>query len=192
MRETFKVRNPNPWSFPHWKQQRSVSSLTKCCVRAPPDILRLFWLAQLSPRPLVAGQGSPDVPQLRAGGEHQLRSVNLLLLLLFLLLLLLLLFLQFSLLSWQWKKCGRSCHISRENQPVVLRELTAGLGCSNCRRNFSNSILTGRIFSSPWSNILSKYGLPSYQTWSTPSELENTLTQPLVFHLLLTLPGMLF
>ena len=42
--------------------------------RAAPDILRLFRLAQLSARPLAAGQGRHHVPPYRAGGEHQLRS----------------------------------------------------------------------------------------------------------------------
>ena len=98
-------------------------------------------------------------------------------------------FLQFSLLSSHLIKCPRSCHISTENQPIVLRELTAGLGCSNCRRNLGNSIPTGRTLWIPSCNTLSQYGGPSYLTWSTRSELANTPTQPLVFHSQLTSPG---
>ena len=42
--------------------------------RIAPDILRLFRLAQLSARPLAAGEGRHHVPPHRASGERQLRS----------------------------------------------------------------------------------------------------------------------
>ena len=192
MRETFKARKPNLWSFPHWKQYRAPkpnvdqilcqnSTRYSTAVLIGTALSTATGCSRRQPRCFPTQIWRPTSAQVRREPHLPLMSNNCILF-----------SSQCSLLSWQLRRWGRNWHISTENQPVVLREPTAGLGFSNCRSNFWKSILTGRIFSIPWCNILCNYGLPSYQTCSTLSELENTLTQPLVSLLQLTFPGRLF